>query len=102
MAAESANAMTRDRAGLIPTAAAAVSLPRSASRYLPVVPRRMSDDERPDDGQHHDGEDEERVVVVDEPGPWHLLSGRRPPPIQSMGTRMLSNMSANASVASAR
>ena len=39
---------------------------------------------------------------VDEPGSRARRAGPRPPPTQSSGTRTLSNMSANASVASAR
>ena len=51
-----------------------------------------------------DAEDEERVVA-ESIGPIRARDARSaaaPPPIQSSGTRMLSNISANASVASAR
>ena len=47
----------------MPIAPAAVSLPRSASRNLPVVPRRTSTTSDPDDGEHRHAEQEERVVA---------------------------------------
>ena len=64
MPAESANATTRGCApALMPIAVAAVSLPRSASRYRPVVPRRTRITRVPTDGEHRHAEEEERVVV---------------------------------------
>ena len=68
MAAESANAMTRARAGLIPDGRRRGLAPAERVEVLAGGAPTDERDECPDDGQDHDAEDEERLVVVENPG----------------------------------
>ena len=72
MPAESAKATMRDRVALIPSAAAAVSLPCRASRNLPLTPRRTRITTDPGADEHRHAEQEEHVVAREELGSRHL------------------------------
>ena len=64
IAAESAKATMRVRVRLMPIDEAATSLPRTASRYRPVVPLRTQMTMTLDDDQDDERQDEERPIVV--------------------------------------
>src|SRR5680860_365147 len=99
--AETANARMRARAGLIPIDWAATSLPRNASRNRPVVPLRMSTTS-PATAASTSTQNRKNILSSSRPAGRGTRRGRMPPPTQSKGTNTLSNISANASVASER
>ena len=102
------NTIRRWRVALMPTAAAAVSLPRTASRKRPVVPWRMAMVADAEERQDDRGQDQEGVVRRrSRCEPMALgrgtVSGRvpLPPETQVSGTMTPANIRAKASVASA-
>src|SRR5437762_3546606 len=105
MAADSANALTRARAGLIPTAAPATSLPPRARRKRPVVPARTSitsDPTTTSTATERKKNDRSPAKSIGPSTGRATRGGTAEPPIQSTFTSTFSKKSANASVANVR